>query len=82
MLRSTPKAIPAEYKAKDRQAEADAWNKGFSSGAFATVGAPSWMIGYIKGQAGDKVNEERVWKMLDARGKEIAIGTEKNPTPA
>ncbi|MEN3357327.1 MAG: cellobiose transport system substrate-binding protein [Mycobacteriales bacterium] len=31
----------------------DAWNKGFSSGAFATVGAPSWMIGYIKGQAGD-----------------------------
>jgi len=25
----------------------DAWNKGFSSGAFATVGAPSWMMGYI-----------------------------------
>jgi cellobiose transport system substrate-binding protein len=31
----------------------EAWNKAFASGAFATVGAPSWMIGYIKGQAGD-----------------------------
>jgi len=32
----------------------DAWNKGMASGGFATIGAPSWMIGYIKGQAGDK----------------------------
>jgi cellobiose transport system substrate-binding protein len=32
----------------------DNWNKGFASGSFATVGAPSWMIGYIKGQAGAK----------------------------
>lgn len=31
----------------------DSWNKAFSSGAFATIGAPSWMLGYIKGQAGD-----------------------------
>jgi cellobiose transport system substrate-binding protein len=28
------------------------WNKGFASGAFATIGCPAWMIGYIKGQAG------------------------------
>jgi cellobiose transport system substrate-binding protein len=30
-----------------------AWNSGFASGAFATVACPAWMIGYIKGQAGD-----------------------------
>jgi len=29
------------------------WNAAFSNGAFATVACPSWMIGYIKGQAGD-----------------------------
>jgi cellobiose transport system substrate-binding protein len=31
----------------------DAWNSGFSNGAFATIACPAWMIGYIKGQAGD-----------------------------
>jgi cellobiose transport system substrate-binding protein len=31
-----------------------AWNTGFGSGAFATIACPAWMIGYIKGQAGDK----------------------------
>lgn len=31
----------------------DPWNQAFSAGAFATVACPSWMIGYIKGQAGD-----------------------------
>ena len=31
----------------------DAWNKAFSSGTFATIACPSWMIGYIQGQAGD-----------------------------
>jgi cellobiose transport system substrate-binding protein len=47
------KAIQQGLTAKVKQFD-DAWNKGFGSGAFATVGAPSWMIGYIKGQAGDK----------------------------
>ena len=29
------------------------WNKAFSTGKFATLSCPAWMIGYIKGQAGD-----------------------------
>ncbi|WP_225850350.1 ABC transporter substrate-binding protein [Streptomyces sp. HPF1205] len=29
-----------------------AWNEAFSSGSFATIGCPAWMLGYIKGQAG------------------------------
>jgi cellobiose transport system substrate-binding protein len=29
------------------------WNTAFSSGSFATIGCPAWMLGYIKGQAGD-----------------------------
>lgn len=29
------------------------WNAGFANGAFATVACPAWMLGYIKGQAGD-----------------------------
>lgn len=29
------------------------WDQGFASGSFATVACPSWMIGYIKGKAGD-----------------------------
>jgi len=29
------------------------WNKAFSSGAFATLACPTWMMGYIQGQAGD-----------------------------
>src|SRR4029077_19365722 len=29
------------------------WNKAFSSGAFATLACPAWMMGYIQGQAGD-----------------------------
>lgn len=47
------KAIQGGMTAKVKQFD-DAWNKGFASGGFATVGCPSWMIGYIKGQAGDK----------------------------
>jgi cellobiose transport system substrate-binding protein len=27
------------------------WNTAFTSGSFATIACPSWMIGYIKGQA-------------------------------
>jgi cellobiose transport system substrate-binding protein len=32
----------------------DDWNKGFSTGTFATISCPAWMQGYIQGQAGDK----------------------------
>jgi cellobiose transport system substrate-binding protein len=30
----------------------DPWNKAFSSGAFAAIACPTWMMGYIQGQAG------------------------------
>ncbi|GGT11816.1 ABC transporter substrate-binding protein [Streptomyces purpureus] len=29
------------------------WNQAFSSGSFATLPCPAWMLGYIKGQAGE-----------------------------
>jgi cellobiose transport system substrate-binding protein len=29
------------------------WDAGFGSGTFATIACPSWMIGYIKGKAGE-----------------------------
>lgn len=29
------------------------WDSGFGAGTFATIACPSWMIGYIKGKAGD-----------------------------
>lgn len=29
------------------------WNKAFSTGKFATLSCPAWMLGYIKGQAGE-----------------------------
>jgi len=29
------------------------WNKAFSSGAFAALACPTWMMGYIQSQAGD-----------------------------
>jgi cellobiose transport system substrate-binding protein len=47
------KAIQEGLTGKVNQFSGD-WDKGFASGSFATVGAPSWMIGYIKGKAGDK----------------------------
>jgi cellobiose transport system substrate-binding protein len=31
----------------------DPWNKAFSSGAFAAIACPTWMMGYIQGQAGE-----------------------------
>ncbi|MBW1599884.1 extracellular solute-binding protein [Streptomyces sp. JJ38] len=30
------------------------WNQAFSTGSFATLPCPAWMLGYIKGQAGDE----------------------------
>ncbi|MER5810276.1 extracellular solute-binding protein [Streptomyces sp. NPDC002033] len=29
------------------------WNQAFAAGSFATLPCPAWMLGYIKGQAGD-----------------------------
>lgn len=46
-------AIQLKETAKLKQFD-PAWNQAFSSGAFATIAAPSWMIGYIQGQAGTK----------------------------
>ena len=46
-------AIKANETAKLAQFDT-AWNQAFSTGSFATISCPSWMIGYIKGQAGDK----------------------------
>ncbi len=39
--------------AKLKQFDTD-WNAAFANGAFATIACPAWMIGYIKGQAGDE----------------------------
>ena len=46
------KAIEAGLTAKLEQFD-QAWNQAFANGAFATISCPAWMIGYIKGQAGD-----------------------------
>jgi cellobiose transport system substrate-binding protein len=46
-------AIANKESAKLKQFDT-AWNQAFSTGAFATIAAPSWMIGYIQGQAGNK----------------------------
>ncbi len=32
---------------------ADDWSKGFQNGSFATIACPAWMLGVIKGDAGD-----------------------------
>lgn len=32
------------------------WNQAFAAGSFATLPCPAWMLGYIKGQAGDAGN--------------------------
>jgi cellobiose transport system substrate-binding protein len=45
-------AIQAGLTAKLEQFD-QAWNQAFANGAFATIACPAWMIGYIKGQAGD-----------------------------
>ncbi|GAA1971960.1 extracellular solute-binding protein [Catenulispora subtropica] len=42
-----------------------AWNQAFTSGQFATVACPSWMIGYIKSQTGSLDNR---WDVTTAPG--------------
>jgi cellobiose transport system substrate-binding protein len=43
-----------------------AWNQAFANGAFATIACPAWMIGYIKGQAGDAGDGH--WDVADIPG--------------
>lgn len=43
-----------------------AWNKGFASGSFATIACPSWMIAYIKSQAGPAGNGK--WDVTSTPG--------------
>jgi cellobiose transport system substrate-binding protein len=45
-------AIQGGLTAKLEQFD-QAWNQAFANGAFATIACPAWMLGYIKGQAGD-----------------------------
>jgi cellobiose transport system substrate-binding protein len=47
------KAAQDGLTAKLEQYVDPGWDQGFSSGSFATIACPSWMIGYIKGKAGD-----------------------------
>ncbi|MGW2399545.1 ABC transporter substrate-binding protein [Kitasatospora sp. NPDC001664] len=43
------------------------WNKAFSTGKFATLSCPAWMIGYIKGQAGTSFSGK--WDIAPGPGK-------------
>lgn len=47
-------AADSDLTAKLAQFEDPEWNPGFGNGAFATIACPSWMLGYIKGQAGEE----------------------------
>ena len=47
-------AAADDLTAKFAQFEDPEWNPGFGNGAFATIACPSWMLGYIKGQAGEE----------------------------
>jgi cellobiose transport system substrate-binding protein len=44
----------------------ETWNQGFAQGSFATIACPAWMIGYIKGQAGD--GSAGKWDVADIPG--------------
>jgi cellobiose transport system substrate-binding protein len=44
----------------------ETWNQGFAQGSFATIACPAWMIGYIKGQAGDA--GDGLWDVADIPG--------------
>ena len=48
------KAATDDLTAKFAQFEDPEWNPGFGNGAFATIACPAWMVGYIKGQAGEE----------------------------
>jgi cellobiose transport system substrate-binding protein len=42
-----------------------AWNVAFTTGAFATIACPSWMVGYIKSEAGAMTGQ---WNIADIPG--------------
>ena len=42
------------------------WNTAMSTGAFATIACPAWMLGYIKQQAGDK--NAKNWSVMPLPG--------------
>ncbi|MEU9734326.1 extracellular solute-binding protein [Streptomyces sp. NPDC048002] len=42
------------------------WNQAFAAGSFATIPCPAWMLGYIKGQAGDA--GEGTWDIAQLPG--------------
>jgi cellobiose transport system substrate-binding protein len=42
------------------------WNKGFASGAFATIACPAWMLAYIKTQAGQATSGK--WNVASIPG--------------
>jgi cellobiose transport system substrate-binding protein len=44
----------------------ETWNQGFAKGSFATIACPAWMIGYIKGQAGD--GGDGLWDVANIPG--------------
>ncbi|MFF9342700.1 MULTISPECIES: extracellular solute-binding protein [unclassified Streptomyces] len=46
------KAAGADLSAKLDQWSPQ-WNQAFAAGSFATIPCPAWMLGYIKGQAGE-----------------------------
>ncbi len=46
-------AAEAGLTAKLEQFVDPSWDPGFGNGAFASIACPAWMIGYIKGKAGD-----------------------------
>ena len=50
----------------------DQWNAGFKQGTFATIACPAWMLGYIKGQAGD-ANKGK-WDVTTAPGERRQLG--------
>jgi cellobiose transport system substrate-binding protein len=42
------------------------WNQGFAGGTFATIACPSWMLGYIRGQAGEDATG--LWNVMTMPG--------------
>lgn len=52
--------------AKLEQFKDPSWDAGFGSGTFATIACPSWMIGYIKGKAGDAGSGQ--WNITELPG--------------
>jgi cellobiose transport system substrate-binding protein len=69
-------AIQAGLTAKLKQFD-QPWNQAFANGRFATIACPAWMIGYIKGQAGDASSG----KLLPFPGAEATGVAPTSPSP-